>query len=198
MCDSLYIDFLGYGHCVHFDTVRVILDSSFTIGVLEKSQEFYTNSFNNLLVIFSIVATVVVGYHIYVAFGLMRRTKRIAKKEARLVKEEIETEMGDFKLYVDIAFAVTKFRDSEPTKEDLKVLLKSDVSKASIRTIEAFVYALRKCLVVLEDSDADLAFKLDSFVSPIAKKLNDCGKYNVYCVLANQILMRTRIILGKK
>ena len=32
-CDSLFIDFLGVNHCISFDTVKVILDSSFNVTV---------------------------------------------------------------------------------------------------------------------------------------------------------------------
>lgn len=198
MCDSLYIDFLGFNHCVRYDTVRVVLDSVFDIHVLEKSQEFYTNSFNNLISLFAIFVTIVLGFKIYerVVFGY--RIKNIAKKESLAVKTEIEREMKDFESYVGIAFAITKFRDSKPTKEDLKILLKTNIDEFSERTIHALIYALRKSLDALENDDVDLANELDSFVRPIAKKLNSCENYNIYGAIANQILMRTEIILTQK
>lgn len=42
-------------HTVSFDTVKVRLDSVFTIDLLNKSQEFYSNSFNNLLVVVTVL-----------------------------------------------------------------------------------------------------------------------------------------------
>lgn len=42
-------------HTVSFDTVKVRLDSVFTIDLLNKSQEFYSNSFNNLLIVVTVL-----------------------------------------------------------------------------------------------------------------------------------------------
>ena len=67
-CDSLFVDFLGVNHCISFDTVRVVLDSVFTIDLLNKSQEFYSNSFNWLLAIFGVFLTIIAiifGFKLY-------------------------------------------------------------------------------------------------------------------------------------
>lgn len=67
-CDSLFVDFLGVNHCISFDTVRVVLDSVFTIDLLNKSQEFYSNSFNWLLAIFGAFLTIIAiifGFKLY-------------------------------------------------------------------------------------------------------------------------------------
>lgn len=50
-CDSLFIDFLGVNHCISFDTVRVVLDSSFTPQVLRDSQAFYSWAFMAIVAI---------------------------------------------------------------------------------------------------------------------------------------------------
>ena len=42
-----------------FDTIKVMLDSTFTIDLLNKSQEFYSNSFSDLLMVFTIFIAVV-------------------------------------------------------------------------------------------------------------------------------------------
>ena len=61
-CDSFFVDFLGVNHCMSFDTVRVVLDSTFTIDILNKSQEFYSNSFNWLLGVTTIIITAVLAF----------------------------------------------------------------------------------------------------------------------------------------
>lgn len=45
-----------------FDTVKVMLDSVFTIDLLNKSQEFYSSSFNWLLGVTTIVITAVLAF----------------------------------------------------------------------------------------------------------------------------------------
>lgn len=59
-CDSLFIDFLGVNHCISFDTVKVILDSSFTPQVLRDSQAFYSNNFIALITVAGIAAAAII------------------------------------------------------------------------------------------------------------------------------------------
>ena len=53
-CDSLFIDFLGVNHCISFDTVKVILDSNYSVQILHDAQQFYADSFNSLLAVVSV------------------------------------------------------------------------------------------------------------------------------------------------
>ena len=53
-CDSLFIDFLGVNHCISFDTVKVILDSNYSVQILHDAQQFYADSFGDLLMAFTI------------------------------------------------------------------------------------------------------------------------------------------------
>ncbi len=73
-----------------FDTVKVMLDSVFTIDLLNKSQEFYSNSFSDLLMVFTIfiaVVGIIVGYKIVNDILLIKRT---IKKTAEKTAEETE------------------------------------------------------------------------------------------------------------
>lgn len=49
-------------HTVKVVTAKVKLDSTYTIDLLHKSQEFYSSSFNNLLVVITILIALFVLY----------------------------------------------------------------------------------------------------------------------------------------
>ena len=119
----------------------------------------------------------------------------MAKKEAEKVKKELNDEFKDFKIYVNISLAVTKLRDGKPSKKDLEVLVNQDYDSMSMETLRSLIYAIRYCVDCLDDSDCELAQKVENYVRPLAAELNSKSKYDVYGALANQILMRTHKIL---
>ncbi len=174
------------------------MDSLTTAQLLRDSQQFYSDSFQDLLTLFCLLVTILFGWKLWDFFRFNKRLKTLAQKEAKKVKEEMESQIVDFKVYTKIAFAITKFRDSKATKDDLKVFINLDYTQLSNDTIQVLVHAVRFCVDCLEDDDFDLAKKVDDYIRPLAKKLNAGNRYNIYGALANQILMRThKIMTGK-
>lgn len=56
--DTVHTSVFDTVHTVSYDTVKVVLDSTFTIDLLNKSQEFYSNSFYWLLGVAGVVAAI--------------------------------------------------------------------------------------------------------------------------------------------
>lgn len=56
--DTVHTSVFDTVHTVSYDTVKVVLDSQFTVQVLRDSQTFYSNSFNYLLAVAGVVATI--------------------------------------------------------------------------------------------------------------------------------------------
>ena len=72
-----------------FDTVKVQLDSVFTIDLLNKSQEFYSDSFAWLLAIFGVLATIAAAF-----VGVKILNDISIKKKA--VQKAVEDALNDF------------------------------------------------------------------------------------------------------
>lgn len=171
------------------------MDSLTTVQLLRDAQQFYSDSFQSLIAVFGIAVASIIALRIWDSYTLNRRVRKMAKKEAEKVKKELDETFKDFKVYVNIALAVTKFRDGKPSKRDLEALINQDYGTMSMGTLRTLVYAIRYCVDCLDDSDYDLAQKVENYVRPIASELNSKSKYDVYGALANQILMRTHKIL---
>lgn len=78
-----------------FDTVKVQLDSVFTIDLLNKSQEFYSNSFNWLLGVFGTFITIAVavwGIRLYLE---NKKIKKIAKKASERAAQKVKAEFDE-------------------------------------------------------------------------------------------------------
>ena len=174
------------------------MDSLTTAQLLRDAQQFYSDSFQDLLTIFGFLVTIVAGWKIWDSYRISKNAGSYAKKEIENAKAEMEKKFSDFKVYTKIALAITKFRDFKPTKEDLEVFIKIDYSTLSADTVQMLVHAIRYCVDCLEDVDYELAKRVDAFVRPLAVALNADNRNSVYGVFANQILMRTREILSKE
>ena len=70
-----------------FDTVKVMLDSVFTIDLLNKSQEFYSSSFNNLLVVVTILIALFV---LAMTFAWSRKFKTEVEKLRNKMDDEVK------------------------------------------------------------------------------------------------------------
>lgn len=175
------------------------MDSLTTAQLLRDAQQFYSDSFQDILTVFGIfVAVIGVVAAIVVAWNIWKSkmyVRKVAEEESERIKKEMEGQFKDFKTYVKIALAITKFRDGKPSKSDLEILISQDADSLSMETLCALVYAIRYSIDCLEDGDFDLAKRVDDFVNPLAAKLNSGKHNNRYGALANQILMRTRNIL---
>ena len=172
-----------------------MMDSLTTTQLLRDAQQFYSDLFQCLIAVIGVAATVIVTLKIFDSYTLNRRVRKMAREEAERVKKELDEAFKDFKVYVNIALAVTKFRDGKPSKRDLEALINQDYGNMSMETLRTLVYAIRYCVDCLDDSDYELAQKVENYVRPIASELNSKSKYDVYGALANQILMRTNKIL---
>ncbi len=85
-CDSLFIDFLGVNHCISFDTVKVVLDSNYSVQILHDAQQFYADSFGDLLMAFTIFIAflaIIVGFKIYNDNALLKRTIKDTVEETK-------------------------------------------------------------------------------------------------------------------
>lgn len=93
--DTLYTVIYDTVHTVSFDTIRtfdtvkVQLDSVFTIDLLNKSQEFYSDSFAWLLAIFGVLATIAAAF-----VGVKILNDISIKKKA--VQKAVEDALNDF------------------------------------------------------------------------------------------------------
>ena len=56
--DTVHTSVFDTVHTVSYDTVHVLMDSSITVQALKDSQTFYSNSFNYLLAVAGVVATI--------------------------------------------------------------------------------------------------------------------------------------------
>lgn len=171
------------------------MDSLTTAQILRDSQQFYSDSFQDLLSIFLCLVTIIAGWKIWEYYQFNKKTKNIARKEAEKIRKEMQESFVDFKVYVQIALAITKFRDDKPTKKDLTILTGHNCEKMSEETICALVYAIRYCIKYVDDIDEYLAKRIYYFVLPLSQKLNSNNKNPVYGSLANQILMRVQKIM---
>ena len=81
-------------HTVSFDTVytvkvataKIRLDSTFTIDLLNKAQNFYSDSFSDLLMVFTIfiaIIAIIVGYKFYNDNALLKRTIKDTVEETK-------------------------------------------------------------------------------------------------------------------
>lgn len=92
--DTVHTSVFDTVHSVSYDTVKVVLDSTFTIDLLNKSQEFYSCAFGDLISVFvwvSSLFTVAIGsvfaYKVYVSKTEIDKAVKEANKRA---DEEVE------------------------------------------------------------------------------------------------------------
>lgn len=171
------------------------MDSLTTAQILRDSQQFYSDSFQDLLSIFLCLVTIIAGWKIWEYYQFNKNAKKIARKEAEKIKKEMQSVFYDFKVNVKIALAITKFRDDKPTKKNLEILIGQNCEKMSDETICTLVYAVRYCVEHVDDIDAYLAKRVYYFVLPLSQKLNSDKRNTIYGALANQILMRVKKIM---
>jgi len=173
------------------------MDSLMTAQILRDAQQFYSDSFQDLLSIFLALVAIIAGWKIWDSYQFDKRVKKFARKEAWKIKDEMQGYFDDFKVYVKIALAITKFRDDGPTKKNLEILVSQNCEKMSEETVCALVYAIRYCIENIGDIDMYLAKRVYDFVVPLSKRLNTKGHNVIYGALANQILMRVKDIIEK-
>ena len=171
------------------------MDSLTTAQLLRDAQQFYSDSFQDLLAIFGIFVASILVWRWFDYNKLKNTIEDVAKNESEKIKSEMLETFDDFKVYVQIALAITKFRDGKPTKEDLTILTGHNCEKMSEETICALVYAIRYCIKYVDDIDEYLAKRIYYFVLPLSQKLNSNNKNLIYGSLANQILMRVQKIM---
>ena len=82
-------------HTVKVVTAKVKLDSTYTIDLLHKAQQFYSDSFGDLLTVFGIfisIATAVWGIRLYLE---TKGVKKIVKKATRKATEKVKKEFDE-------------------------------------------------------------------------------------------------------
>lgn len=177
-----------------------IMDSLTTVQLLRDAQQFYSDSFQCLLTVFSAFVAVVFAWRWLDHRSIDETIKNLAQKEAEKIKNEMMGKFEDFKVYTKIALVVTKFRGGKPTRRDLMVLTGQDYENMSDETVCALVYAIRYCMDYVDDMDVDmdLAKRVDNYVRPLAERLNSDKKNNLYGAIANQILMRISDVMERE
>lgn len=78
-----------------FDTVRTVLDSTYSIQLLHDAQQFYEDSFGDLLTVFEVfiaIATAVWGIRLYFD---KKKVKKIARKASKKAAQEIKVEFDE-------------------------------------------------------------------------------------------------------
>lgn len=171
------------------------MDSLTTAQLLRDSQQFYGESFQYLLSVFGVFIAIILAWRWFDYKILHEKIRKVAEDESVKIKAEMLSSLDDFKVYVQIALAITKYRDGKPTKEDLTILTGHNCEKMSEETICALVYAIRYCIKYVDDIDEYLAKRIYYFVLPLSQKLNSNNKNPIYGSLANQILMRVQKIM---
>lgn len=89
--DTIHTSVYDTIHSVSFDTVKVVLDSTFTIDLLNKSQEFYSSSFNWLLGVAAIAAAI----FIFVATIAWERKVKIELDKLRIEFDSMANEAAE-------------------------------------------------------------------------------------------------------
>lgn len=110
--DTVHTSVFDTVHTVSYDTVKVVLDSTFTIDLLNKSQEFYSNSFNWLLGIFGVflaVIAVIFGFKLYHDLkSVNNKIKDVARKTADEAIQEFEPKFEQLRKFSTELSALVK------------------------------------------------------------------------------------------
>lgn len=110
--DTVHTSVFDTVHSVSYDTVKVVLDSTFTIDLLNKSQEFYSNSFNWLLGIFGVflaVIAVIFGFKLYHDLkSVNKKIKDVARKTADEAIQEFEPKFEQLRKFSTELSALVK------------------------------------------------------------------------------------------
>ena len=147
-------------HTVSFDTVKVILDSSFTPQVLRDSQAFYSNSFNSLLVVFSVFAA------IYILVATIIWGKKV-KLELDKLKKEFNS-IADKAANKATEQAALKFEQSiEKQRHELDELKMGSRALWHENLMDVFVSAYK------EKNPVSVLDKLNSFVLKVSSRFDD-------------------------
>lgn len=151
-------------HTVSFDTVKVILDSSFTPQVLRDSQAFYTSSFNNLLVVFSVfaaiyilVATIIWGKKVKLELDKLKKEFNSIADSAAQKAANKATEQAALKIEQSI----------EKQRHELDELKMGSRALWHENLMDVFVSAYK------EKNPVSVLDKLNSFVLKVSSRFDD-------------------------
>lgn len=119
-----------------FDTVRVQLDSVFTIDLLNKAQNFYSDSFSDLQMVFTIfiaIIAIIVGYKFFNDNALLKRTIKDTVEETKNTFNETFEEQRQqmSKLTSFVKDTQTSF---QKTADDMKTRFKESFDKQTNET----------------------------------------------------------------
>lgn len=88
--DTVHTSVFDTVHTVRVATVKIKLDSTYTIDLLNKAQQFYSDSFGDLLTVFGIFVTIAVavwGIRLYLE---NKKVKKIAKKASERAAQKVK------------------------------------------------------------------------------------------------------------
>ena len=163
-CDSFFVDFLGVNHCMSFDTVRVVLDSSFTPQVLRDSQAFYSGAFAALLATVAIFMVVLIfGAERLWSKNVNLRIEKVKKDFEAIAKKVTDDAKKDFE---DKVSGISK-RLNELSGDVERVIPKLVMSYLSQAKTAGTADAFRMCSVALDLMAVNFNFNL----VPVADKV---------------------------
>ena len=93
--DTVHTSVFDTVHTVRVATVKIKLDSTYTIDLLNKAQQFYSDSFSDLLTVFGIFVTIAVavwGIRLYLE---NKKVKKIAKKASERAAQKVKAEFDE-------------------------------------------------------------------------------------------------------
>ena len=199
MCDSIFIDFVGVNHCISFDTVKVVLDSSFTPQVLRDSQAFCSSAFNFILVVIGIIVA------IFVLAMTIAWNKRFDAEVAKIQNKASES----VKIISDNSFKESK-EEFDRKVYDLNDRLKkasSNIENLLSRIVLNYLLqakstedvndCLRYCIFAIESISSNFSEKLftesDILVTLLEKKFLGIKYIELNSFLAKTIVEKLEI-----
>lgn len=78
-----------------FDTVKVMLDSNYSVQILHDAQQFYSESFNWLLGVFGAFITIAVAVWGIRLYFENKKIKKIAKKASKRAAQKVKAEFDE-------------------------------------------------------------------------------------------------------